>query len=101
MAKVLYGKTSPYLTTGQTAWSLAPLNLRNVPSHPSDKRITIKAKYHERPDKLSKDLYGTEGYWWVFMVVNPDVIKDPIYDLTTGTSIFVPLLDRLNQVLGS
>lgn len=56
----------------------------------TDQYYTVQAKYDKRPDLLSFDTYGTAAYWWVFAVRNPDTIKDPIYDLRPGISIYIP-----------
>jgi hypothetical protein len=56
----------------------------------NDSQYQLDGKYNLRPDLLSYDLYGTIDLWWVFMVANPDVIKDPIYDFVTGTIIYIP-----------
>ena len=55
--------------------------------------------YQYKPDKLSYDLYNTPVYYWVFMVRNIDLIRDPIWDLKSGMVIMVPTLARL-QILG-
>ena len=85
-----YDKTSVYYNTNQTStyldiWvppALAPSMMDNI--------IQVSDKYTHRPDLLSTDLYGTPRLWWVFAMVNPDVIKDPIYDLTVGIQIRFP-----------
>lgn len=61
----------------------------------SDKVIILEAKYHERPDLLSFDEYGTPSYWWVFMQVNKDIIFDPIYDFKSGIEIVVPPISSI------
>lgn len=101
MPKITYNKTSPYYKTKQASWYLSTLELRDVPPHVSDRLITIETKYHERPDLLAFDLFGSPGYWWVFMVRNPNVIKDPIYDQTQSKKIYVPTLDRLLSLLSN
>ena len=95
MTKATYDKSSPYYLTKQASWFLSNLEFRDIPPHLSDREITIDSKYHERPDLLASDLYGDVGYWWIFMIRNPNVIKDPIFDQTTGKRIFVPTQDRL------
>lgn len=100
MSKVTYRKGSPYANTPQTSWFLSLLNYRPVPADSSDKLTLIEGKYENRPDLLSYDLYGTTDYWWVFMILNPDLIKDPIYDLKAGMTIYTALPDRLSRVLG-
>lgn len=90
MAKVSYSKNSPYSKTTQTSWYLSHYVPRYVLKSDDDKPITISAKYEHRPDLLSYDIYGTVGYWWVFMKRNMDLIKDPIYDMKAGMTIYVP-----------
>jgi hypothetical protein len=62
-------------------------------------KITISPKDHLKPFMLSYELYGTPAYWWIFSSRNMDVIRDPIYDFTSGTVIFAPTKDRINQIL--
>jgi hypothetical protein len=45
-------------------------------------------------------LYGTVKLWWVFAQRNMDVIKDPIYDMIAGTTIYVPKKSLLKNSLG-
>lgn len=74
---------------------------RDIPPDSSDSFITsLDKKYENRPDRLSQDLYGTIGYWWIFQVRNMDVIRDPIWDLTAGMSLYVPSLERLKTLIG-
>lgn len=101
MSKVTYAKTSPYHKTKQASWFLSNLEMREIPPHTSDRIITIENKYHERPDLLAFDLYGNSEYLWIFMVRNPNVIKDYIYDQKAGKRIFVPTLERLVALLAS
>lgn len=101
MTQVPYRKSSPYSKTPQTTWYLGNLSYRNIPRDSSDKIEIIKGKYNNRPDLLSYDLYGTPDYWWIFMIVNPDAIKDPIYDLKAGMLIYVPTRDRIISFLGN
>ena len=100
MSTVQYKNSSPYATTDQASWYLGVLNFRPIPRATTDKFIVVQGKYNERPDLLSYDLYGTSDYWWTFMILNPDVLKDPIYDFTTGIQIYTATKDRLTSVLG-
>lgn len=56
-----------------------------------DLEFTLESKYHRRPDRLSKDLYGTESYWWVFALYNKDALVDPFNDFVSGMTIIAPL----------
>ncbi len=99
MSKVTYKKESPYFGTPQASWFLGVWAPREIPRDPSDTQTMVAAKYALRPDLLSYDLYGTTDYWWTFMILNPDKIKDPIYDMTSGLTIFTATPDRLSSVL--
>jgi len=99
MSIVKYGPTSPYYTTQQTSWFLSNLSYRSIPRDSTDIFIpALASKYENRPDLLSYDQYNTPNYWWIFMILNPNVIKDPIYDMKTGMSLYIPTLNRLSTL---
>lgn len=99
MSQVKYDPTSPYYGTQQTSWFMSNMTYRSVARDGTDIFIpSLPTKYENRPDLLSYDQYGTPNYWWVFMVVNADLIKDPIYDMKSGMSLYVPTMARLNQL---
>jgi hypothetical protein len=98
MAIVKYNSASVYAITPQSSWYLDNLVLRNLTSDSSDKILVIENKYDMRPYNLSYDLYGTKDYWWVFQVLNMDLIRDPIYDFKAGLIIKVPTKERLNTI---
>jgi hypothetical protein len=100
MAKLEYRERSPYAKTPQTNWYLDRLRFRDIPPDGTDRAITVQARYTERPDLLSYDLYGTTDFWWIFAVRNMNVIEDPIFDLQSGIEIFVPTRDRVRELLG-
>ena len=101
MPVVQYNKESPLYLTSQTTWFLSNYVDRGLNYDRSDTSMVLSSKYNLRPDLLSYNLYGTVGYKWTFMMINPDVIKDPIYDFVTGITIYVATLDRLQSVLGA
>lgn len=101
MTQTKYRNGSPYAATPQTSWYLDNLVLREIREDRTDKPMVIEPKYHQRPYNLSYDLYGTRDYWWVFMVLNMDVIRDPIYDFRAGTLIYVPTKERLLSAMGA
>lgn len=101
MTIVNYRGSSPYADTPQTSWYLGILEYRDIPRDGTDKLRVLEAKYSQRPDLLSYDLYGTPNYWWTFMILNQDTIKDPIYDFKPGIRIFVATANRLANVLGN
>jgi hypothetical protein len=91
---IQYASTSFYYSTRQvTTQGVSYLsNWPGITIAPAstDTLISLPAKYNLRPDLLSYDLYGTSQLWWVFIVRNPDVLQDPIYDFITGAILFVP-----------
>lgn len=100
MSKITYDTSSPYYGTPQTNWYLGPIALRVIPPHTSDRYVMLDSKYEYRPDTLSTDLYGSPRYWWVFMIRNMNDIRDPIWDQKAGMAIYVPTIERLQQLLG-
>lgn len=97
MTRVNYSSGSPYVKTDQVDIYLEYLDYWKgtylFPAE-SDSLYVVQPKYENRPDLLSYDLYGTVAWWWTFAVRNPDVIKDPIYDLKAGITIY--LVDKSN-----
>lgn len=100
MSSVTYSGYSPYRNTPQTSWYLSNWNPIDVAPDISDSLIQLNAKYKNRPDLLAYDLYGTVQLWWVFMSRNPDILIDPIFDMTEGVLIYVPTVTRITSVLG-
>lgn len=94
-----YNPFSLYSDTNQvTNLGITYLDFWNPPTikvSATDTYITLPSRYERRPDLLSYDYYQTSGYWWVFMVRNPDVISDPINDFKAGINIFVPAKENL------
>lgn len=101
MANTPYSNYSPYKKTRQTSWYLDRLTPRIIPPLDNDVELTIREDYVNRPDLLAHDVYGNAKLWWVFSMRNPDVIKDPIYDLQAGITIFVTDKDTLFTILNS
>lgn len=55
-----------------------------------DTEYAIESDFNLRPDLLAHNLYGNSYLWWIFALRNPDIIRDPIRDFTTGTKIMLP-----------
>lgn len=100
MARIEYPRSSPYHSTQQTSWMMGRYKHRSIPRHKDDKFVEIMPKHLHRPDRLSLELYGTPIYWWVFMVCNTSLIRDPIWDLQVGMVIRVPSANHLRSVIG-
>ncbi len=92
---ITYSADSPYASTSIANNKLDLMSYRTFPFEPDDLIYTIDQLYNNRPDLLSYDLYGRSTLWWVFTVRNPDIIKDPVWDFTTGITIYLPQLSTL------
>lgn len=93
MSAVIYQKSSPYSNTPQVNQYIGYLDFWNgtyiFPKN-TDIYMQLDAQYQYRPDLLSYVQYGTPQLWWIFMLRNPDVIKDPVWDFVANISIYVP-----------
>jgi hypothetical protein len=94
-----YSKTSPYYTTDIVNNYLDVINFRDLPRQADDILFEITKKYENRPDLLAYDLYANQNLWWVFSVRNVSILKDPIFDFTPGTRIYLPKLSTINRTL--
>jgi len=96
-----YPQTSPYnnskIYNGQF---LDVMINRDIPVDSTDVSWSINSTYHLRPDLLAHDLYDDSRLWWVFAQRNPNKLKDPLFDFTEGTTIFIPQLTNLKDALG-
>ena len=101
MATSVYKNSSPYYLTNVYNGSFLDFMIdRPIPMYASDVYMLITQSHHLRPDLLAFDLYDNPDLWWVFAQRNPNTLKDPLFDFTSGTSIYIPLLSTLQQVLG-
>ncbi len=95
-----YNKTSPYFSTVIVNNYLDVLELRDIPRQADDHLFEITKTYENRPDLLAYDLYQDSKLWWVFAVRNKNILKDPVFDLVSGTKIYLPKQSTLKKVLG-
>jgi hypothetical protein len=103
MTNTVYQPNSPYFSTPQIAVDgISYLDFWNeiiISPNSNDTLMTLDPKYQYRANLLSYDLYGTPQLWWVFMLRNPDIIKDPIWDFVTGITIYAPAKTSLTGYL--
>lgn len=95
-----YSQYSPYAKVRQTWYLAYNLPIGIVPAD-SDINYTIPTKYDEQPWRLSYELYGNERLCYVFALLNPNILVDPIYDFKAGTVIRIPSLQRIQTYLSS
>ena len=95
-----YAKLSPYYPTPYAGSYLDVLTTRDIPAQSDDVEYTVTSQYEYRPDLLAYQLYQDSTLWWVFAVRNKNIIKDPIYDLYAGQTIYLPKLSYLKKALG-
>jgi len=97
---VQYSKKSSYGLTGLNDHYLDLMVNRSIPKLDSDAPFEITRTYHMRPDLLAYDLYEDAELWWVFAQRNPDALKNPLIDFRSGTTIYIPTIGTLRDVLG-
>lgn len=95
-----YSTTSPYASTQLWGKFLDIWDSKTIVADVSDAIYQIDSIYNLRPDLLAYDLYQDSNLWWVFAVRNPDVLKDPLMNFTTGKIIYVPTKATLQKNLG-
>ena len=86
---LIYQPGSPYAFTPQTSTYLEIWVPPYVVPSNNDPIIRVAQAYTHRPDLLSFDLYSTPKLWWTFSMLNPDLLKDPIWDLVADMEIRV------------
>ena len=97
----IYNSDSPYYSTDVKDGYLDVINFRNIQGQTDDIIYEIEPRYEHRPDLLAYELYGNVKLWWIFAVRNKDIIKDPVYDIVPGVSIYVPSLTYIRSVIGN
>ena len=95
-----YSQKSSYSDTPANDYYLDLMVNRPIPKIGTDKVYQINETYNMRPDLLAYDLYDDSELWWVFAQRNPDTLKNPLIDFSTGTYIFLPELETLRNTLG-
>lgn len=96
-----YRKTSPYFTTKINKVYLELLNIRPIAQDKDDADYVIENQYKHRPDLLAFDIYGDAKLWWVFILRNRSILKDPVYDFEPGTKIKLPKKENVDLVLAT
>ena len=92
--------SSPYKNTPfKQSGALGMLNIRPVPAYLDDQLYEIEPQYNHRPDLLAYDLSRDNRLWWVFGQRNLDIIEDFVYDIKTGTKIYIPQPDKVKSMM--
>lgn len=96
-----YPQSSPYYLSSVVDGQFLDVMInRSIPKDDTDNYWIITQTYHMRPDMLAYDLYNDSRLWWVFAQRNPNRLKDPLFDFSVGTGIYVPQLANLKIALG-
>lgn len=66
-----------------------------------DEYVIVEQRHQFRPYVLSYDLYGNDRLWWIFTILNMDIINDPIRDMREGIVLRVPTKERVLQQFSS
>lgn len=95
-----YSQYSPYAKVKQT-WYLAYNLPISIAPADTDTNYVIPTEYDEQPWRLSYELYGNERLYYIFSLINPNLLVDPIYDFKAGMTIRIPSLQRIQTYLSS
>ncbi|EBS4516340.1 hypothetical protein DQT32_02785 [Salmonella enterica subsp. enterica serovar Braenderup] len=93
-----YSQYSPYSKVKQTWYLDYNLPAGMAPAD-SDIEYIVPTQFNEQPWRVAKEFYGNERLYYIFSLLNPDILVDPIYDFTTGTVIRIPTLQRVQNWL--
>lgn len=93
-----YSSSSPWANTEQTWYLSYYKNNKFLPSS-TDNWFKIPLSMKEQPWKLSYKLYNNEKLYYIFALLNPDILVDPIYDFQENIIIRVPTQDRVNKFI--
>jgi hypothetical protein len=96
-----YKNNSPWSKTAQVDGVLDIFKPRYITADADDQLYQVDPYYNLRPDLLAYDLYEDPKLWWVFAMRNPNIIRDPIFDLYTGQIIIVTSPAALKKILGT
>jgi hypothetical protein len=99
MINANYPRTSLYSKTNVIGNYLDIAKFPAVPKYADDVVMTVNKTYQFRPDLLAYDLYGDSNFWWAFALRNPNVIKDPVFDMKPGVRIYIPKKTTLNSII--
>lgn len=98
---MIYDNNSPYYFTNTVNRKFLDFMVnRPIIKNQTDQYWMITQVYHLRPDLLAYDLYNDSKLWWVFSQRNPNKLKDPLFDFTAGTEIYLPNIDSIKASLG-
>ena len=95
-----YTSSSPWYDTPVVGGVMDLYKPRYITAAEDDKVYIVDSYYNLRPDLLAWDLYENPKLWWVFAMRNPNIIRDPIFDLYTGQTIMVTSPQTMNEMLG-
>jgi hypothetical protein len=98
--KIDYARNSPYAVTPQASWYIGRYVHRTIPAHRDDRSFVLEARHQYRPDLLAQELYGSPAYYWIFLVRNTKLIRDPIWDFRTGMTITIPSSEYIKSIIG-
>ena len=94
-----YKTNSIYALTPLDAGRLGIWKAPEVEVTGNEITMIISRHHRNRPDLLSNELYGTPQLWWVFKMLNPDKLNDPVWDFNEGVEILTPNQSDISSYL--
>lgn len=92
----IYDSKSYLYNTAQRRFYQDTANISAFKSALGD-NIVVPPECENRPDLLSYQVYGTSRLWWVIASANADALRDPVWDLKAGMTVFIPNRKSLKE----
>ena len=91
-SRYVSGGTTEVTSRALEWWERAPLSVNE-----DDDTYVIEARFEGRLDLITTLFLGEPRYWWVIAQYNN--ILDPYTEVTEGTILYIPTLDRVKSLL--
>jgi hypothetical protein len=92
----IYDSKSYLYNTAQKRFYQDTANIASFKNSDGD-NIVVPPECENRPDLLSYQVYGTSRLWWVIAAANADLLRDPVWDLRSGMTLFIPNRKSLKE----
>lgn len=86
---VTYDRKSYLRDTSFSDFYLDTASLPSV-SNVEGQYVVVPPECNYRIDLFAYQQYGSSRLWWLIALANIDIIKDPIWDFTSGLTVLVP-----------
>lgn len=96
----VFVKASRYVSGGSTEVNSSALEIWErviFPINDDDTSYVVEKRFEGRADIIAGIYYGEPRYWWIIAQYNN--VLDVNAELTEGTVLYIPTLDRVKTIL--